>query len=89
MNCEVFEMDKEGLVLISLNEIQSRIGQLISIVVTFFCRQLVIVSTPKRVVIGTHPSCNFLIETIGLRVHAHVRFTVVRGGVTMPLEGLG
>ena len=82
-------MDKKGLVLISLDEIQRCIGQLVGVVVALFCRQFFIVSITKRIVIGTHPSRDLLIETVGLRVHAHMRFAVVCGGVTIVLEGLG
>ena len=89
MHCEVFEMHEEGLVLVALNEIQRRVGQFVRVVVAFFCRELLIVSTAKRIVIGTHPPRDLLVETISLRIHPQVCLTVVRGGVAMALECLG
>ena len=86
---KMLEVNEERPVLVTLDEIQRRIGQFVGVVVTFFRQELRIVSTPKRIVIGTDPPGDLLVETIGLRVHPQVGFTIVRGGVAMALEGFG
>ena len=86
MNREVFEVYKERLIFIPLNEIDGGIGQLIRVVIALVRWQRFVVLTTEGIVIGFYPSSDGLIEAIGLRIFAQMCFSVVGGSVSMLLQ---
>ena len=86
---KVLHMDKKRTVLVTLDEVEGGISELVRVVVSLLGRKGFGVLIGEGIVVGAHPTGNGFVKTVGRGVLAQMCFTVVRRGISVFLQSFG